>query len=63
MLLVELDGNTDGEVDVFDLAATAMEWGLPQTLHQPVATSGSSSVDDWDVVFWTEAFQAGHPAR
>jgi len=62
LLLMELDGNTDGEMDVFDLAATAMEWGLPSVVHQPVATSGGGAVDDWDVVFWTQAFQNGFPA-
>jgi Zn-dependent metalloprotease len=62
LLLMELDGNTDGEMDVFDLAATAMEWGLPSVIHQPVATAGGGAVDDWDVVFWTEAFQNGFPA-
>ena len=62
LLLMELDGNTDGEMDVLDLAATAMEWGLPQVVHQPVATAGGGMVDDWDVVFWTDAFQNGFPA-
>jgi len=63
LLLMELDGDTDGTADVFDLAATAMEWGLPQVLHQPVATGGGGNVDDWDLVFWTEAFQNGYRAR
>ncbi len=62
VLLMELDGDTDGEMDALDLGATAMEWGLPQAVHQPVNTAGSGTVSDWDLVFWAEAFQNGFPA-
>jgi hypothetical protein len=62
-LLMEIDSDTDNEVDALDLGEVAMNWGLPQAVHQPAAVAGQYSVDDWDVVFWTQAFQNGYPVR
>ncbi len=68
MLLMELDADTDGEVDAIDLGTVAMTWGLRSPPPQPAAMvaggGGATYVDDWDLVFFGQAFaNAWPPAR
>ncbi|HTL97551.1 MAG TPA: hypothetical protein VL181_01985, partial [Holophagaceae bacterium] len=62
MLLVELDADTDNETDAIDLGSVAMVWGLPQAPHVAEELAGTS-VSDWDLVFFDQAFQNAHPAQ
>jgi Zn-dependent metalloprotease len=59
-LLVELDADTDLEVDAIDLGSVAMAWGIRTTPPQPAVMvaggGGATAVDDWDLVFFTQGF-------
>jgi Zn-dependent metalloprotease len=67
MLLVEIDADTDNEVDAIDLGTVAMTWGLqvdpPQPAAQVAGGGGATAVDDWDLVFFNQAFANAWPAR
>jgi Zn-dependent metalloprotease len=67
VLLMELDADTDDEVDAVDLGLVAMTWGLrvppPRPAAQVAGGGGSAAVDDWDLVFFTQAFTNAWPIR
>lgn len=54
MLLADLDGDMDTEQDALDLGLTAMVWGCPNAPQASARTAGMGN--DWDLVFFTEAF-------
>jgi hypothetical protein len=66
-LLVELDADTDLEVDAIDLGSVAMAWGLtvmpPQPAVMVAGGGGATSVDDWDLVFFTQGFMNAWAAQ
>ncbi|HXC18207.1 MAG TPA: M4 family metallopeptidase [Holophagaceae bacterium] len=62
-LLMELDADTDGETDAIDLGSVAMAWGLPQGPNPAAAIAGSYSVNDWDLVFFDQAFSNANPVH
>jgi hypothetical protein len=62
MLLVELDADTDNETDAIDLGSVAMAWGLPQPPHAALELTGTS-VSDWDMVFFGQAFGNAYPVK
>jgi Zn-dependent metalloprotease len=66
-LLVELDADTDGEVDAIDLGSVAMAWGLKAMPPQPAVMvaggGGPTAVDDWDLVFFTQGFMNAWAAQ
>jgi hypothetical protein len=67
VLLMELDADADNEVDAVDLGLVAMTWGLrvppPRPAAQIAGGGGSAAVDDWDLVFFTQAFTNAWPIR
>jgi len=67
VLLMELDADTDNEVDAIDLGLVAMSWGLrvppPQPAAQIAGGGMETAVNDWDLVFFDQAFTNAWPAR
>lgn len=63
-VLVDLDCNTDGDIDALDLGETAMSWYRPDAYFDtpnPVARVAGGG--DWDVVFFTQAFANAFPVK
>ncbi|MCE1204055.1 MAG: M4 family metallopeptidase [Holophagaceae bacterium] len=64
MLLMDLDCDTDGDIDAVDLGATAMSWckeGAYFNTPNPFARVAGGG--DWDVVFFTQAFANAFPVK
>ncbi len=61
VLLCDLDSDRDNDIDALDLGSTAMSWG-PFVTPQPSARTAGSG-DDWDLAFFTSAFQNGFPTK
>ncbi len=62
VILVELDADTDNEIDAVDLGSVAMAWGLQQAPHQSASIAGGG-FDDWNFVFFDQAFENAFPAN
>ncbi len=61
MLLANLDGDLDSEQDALDLGMTAMVWNCPNAPQYTARTAGMGN--DWDLVFFTEAFVNAWPVK
>ncbi|HJW31958.1 MAG TPA: M4 family metallopeptidase [Holophagaceae bacterium] len=61
VLLCDLDSDQDTDIDAIDLGSTAMAWGPFAAPHPSARTAGSG--DDWDLAFFTAAFQNGFPTK
>ena len=63
-LLMNLDADTDNEIDAIDLGSTAMSWYKPGAgFNTPNPAARIAGGGDWDVVFFTEAFTNGFPVK
>jgi Zn-dependent metalloprotease len=63
-LLMDLDTDTDNEIDALDLGTTAMSWARPDAwFDTPSPTARLAGGGDWDVVLFTQAFSNAFPVK
>jgi Zn-dependent metalloprotease len=67
VLVVNLDSDLDDETDAIDLGSTAMSWydwtDANAGFQTPLPASRIMGGGDWDLVFFTQAFQNGFPVK
>ncbi|HJV89477.1 MAG TPA: M4 family metallopeptidase [Holophagaceae bacterium] len=62
VILVELDGDQDTEVDALDLGATAMSYGF-NSYSSPLPHAHVFGGGEWDFVMFNQAFTNGYPVK
>jgi hypothetical protein len=63
-LLVNLDADTDNEIDAIDLGSVAMSWYKNSAYFAtPNPSARIAGGGDWDVAFFTQAFSNAFPAK
>jgi hypothetical protein len=63
-LLVNLDADSDTEIDALDLGSTAMSWGKPGAYFEtPNPNARIAGGGDWDVEFFNQAFTGAFPVK